>query len=71
MDGWPDTWGVGDCIEHLETCSGCKKCEALIEFYMACDRCGGWGSKQSTCWEHIEGRFYCLSCADEINNGVE
>ena len=65
MEEWP-LWSSSDCIEHLSTCSGCKICEELLEFYMACDMCGSWGSKESNGWNMIDNKFYCDYCYSKI-----
>lgn len=37
---------------HLEECGidGCERCEHLLEYFMACDRCGHFGHIESDGW---------------------
>jgi hypothetical protein len=64
----PSLWSVSEAIEHLNICPGCEICEMLVEDFMACDSCGSWGEKDSSGWDVIEGRPYCIACADEIRD---
>lgn len=55
-------------VKHLEECHGCAECDDLLQWYMACDGCGSWGSKESDGFElvfvdKVIPQFLCKSCA--------
>lgn len=63
----PDPWkdGMSNHV-HLSKCSGCDRCDYLIDgFYMSCDGCGHWGHQDSDGWVLRNGVPFCTDdCAD-------
>lgn len=60
-------------IRHLVECSldGCSECEFLLQFYMACDQCGWWGSLSLPEVPWVRGKLgiYCRGeCCDQAND---
>lgn len=65
-------WSCADCVDHLRECPGCHTCDSLLEDFMACDRCGHWGLKDSHGWTMVGQRILCDGCADiEAHEGEE
>lgn len=58
-----------DAITHLENCPGCPECDALLEFYETCERCGEWGHKDVFSKRIKNGRCkaYCDNCLGKDN----
>jgi hypothetical protein len=60
-------------IQHAENCpdDGCERCEALLEFYMACDKCGHIGNKNADGWAKVGDQFFCEGCAQQDADKVD
>lgn len=54
-------------IQHAENCNddGCDRCNALLEFYMACDNCGRIGNKDASGWTKEKDQFFCAGCSQQ------
>lgn len=37
----------GENLRHLSDCPGCSQCQALLEWYASCDKCGAWCHKST------------------------
>lgn len=53
-------------IAHLTACPGCDECDALMEFYMACEFCGAWGHKDANGWGLHDGKPICYGCSNRL-----
>ncbi|MCC2597429.1 hypothetical protein LKR43_13890 [Pusillimonas sp. MFBS29] len=55
-------------IAHAESCTDddCERCEAMLEFYMACDGCGRVGNKNADGWVKKADQYFCLKCAEPV-----
>ncbi|GAB2913992.1 hypothetical protein [Paralcaligenes ginsengisoli] len=60
-------------IQHAENCKDddCDRCNALLEFYMACDKCGHIGNKDASGWAKVGDQFFCKGCAQQDADKVD
>lgn len=73
-----DRWMLGKYpplgeLEHFKKCSGCGRCDYIMNYYGQCSICENIIDKEYLHYDHPTGDYYCDDCAEflPIKHGVE